>query len=329
MEGLRSDIQWLAQTNNASWGNNFEQVFQNWEEQKQGWKSFVKKAEMKHAVHEGIDYFLHFDMGAKENCAIEEEELPRVCWCGDAVGSKRALATHAHRKHGEFTPEHGRVHGIVCPGCNKQMSSNARLKQHLRYQYKKNMNRCWAFVLASNWRDHPDDGQSELPMVGMKRTEAVVCEGPLCFGTLEDHEVYVEKRFAEVETELQQKNISNPFSFYDEDIKQVFLTAMQDEEDGWFATIANHGEHLISEVFCINLIFAGAQIQWKSRSEQGLWASLVQDCEFGTILAEWFDLSLRKAFLDRMDEVKAAREESQQDSIPIPAGQASTRSGTA
>ena len=54
--------------------------------------------------------------------------------------------------------------------------------------------------------------------------------------------------------------------------------------------------------FVVNLLFSGGKFQWQDRKAQGLWREYVESLPLGKELCEWFDISLRLAFLERIAE---------------------------
>ena len=133
------------------------------------------------------------------------------CECGASFASRRALATHEHRRHGRFTREHGVVHGTVCPCCLRQYWTNARLKQHVRYKFKDGGNQCAAFLFASQWRNGGDD--SSTPPVPMK---AIQCAGPLNFGAEAEHERFIQEGLEALNNKLATLGIADPLNLRDE-----------------------------------------------------------------------------------------------------------------
>ena len=54
--------------------------------------------------------------------------------------------------------------------------------------------------------------------------------------------------------------------------------------------------------FLVNLLFAGARYQWPSRTEREAWKSKVCSFHGGDVLSDWFDLCLRRALVERVEE---------------------------
>ena len=300
LEGLESDVKWAIETNGTEWGENVEQVLENWQCSSRNWKGFVRRAEKRQTLQRSLAFLVN----SKNECFGDTIQIENdwVCECGAEFASRRALATHRHRKHGIFTREHQKVHGSICPCCLRQLWTNQRLKQHVRYGGKTGKNRCAAFIFASQGQGFDDiEAATALPMEGMKRRDAIQCEGPKNFGASEDDEVFVSQSLGVIEGVLGAMGLEDPLAWKKEEIYEKILEWMSLDEVRWEEWLFEHFSHLDARELVVNIVFAGARHQWATRARQTLWQRLVLDLRFGPEVFEWFDLCLRSAFLDRLD----------------------------
>ena len=303
LEALRKDLAWLAHVNGPQWGQNPEDTFLLWEQGKRGWKSFVRRAELRQSLQTGIAFFLNM-RGESTQTEICREVKWKCDECQECFESQRALATHRHRKHQIFTREQGIITGSICPCCLKQLWTNGRLKQHIRYKPKQGGNRCAAFIFAYQWDESEGAPAVEIPFVGMKRRDAIQCEGPLNFGAHASHQEYLEAQLQDISALLDSRGLGDPMSFFDETLKNILQDDMFSNEDTWIEKMMtrHENERIPDEKLAVNLLFAGAQHQWPTCEGRELWLCLMHDVMYGSELMTWFDLQLKRAFSERMQD---------------------------
>ena len=299
LEGLEKDIIWMNEVNGPKWGSSLDQVVNNWKNRTPGWKSSVRRAEKRHTLQRNVKFWLGTKLPEE---VIDGSQEWWQCDCGEVFSSWRALRTHEHRKHGKYSKEYGVLQGTTCPCCLRQVWTKERLKQHVRYRYQDGGNRCAAYIFSIQWQQQGAEETPSLPMMGMKRRDFVQCAGPLNFGAEERHEVYLAQQQEHLHEKLKEKGIENPWTLKADHVCDTVLQWMENDERKW---IDNVVENLASEecfrlTFC--LLFAGAKHQWQDRQAQEEWKDFVLALEGGDLLYEWFDLNLRAAFIERMDE---------------------------
>ena len=184
MHGLLADLKWIREVLGPTFGHDFNETTKSWDVlPKSRWKSAVNTAVRRHLLQEQIAWKLF--KGSLSD-AVEEQNLDDgwMCFCAATFSTKRALRTHQTTKHHNRTIESKFTAGTICPCCLLQFWTRGRLMQHLRYIGRAGtLNRCYNFLYVHQYQADPEGTEEAtiLPMKGLRRRDAIRCEGPLPF----------------------------------------------------------------------------------------------------------------------------------------------------
>ena len=308
LEGLREDLAWLYEVQGTEWGRDFNSTAMLWEEGKPGWKSFIKGAQRRHTLQESLTYNLkrHLGIGGTICTDYGEVEEGWLCGCGAWFSQWRSLQVHRHKKHGIHNRTYDMVSGSICPACLLQMWSPQRLQMHLNYQPKNGKgNKCYSFIAARQMTRDEETPETDLPLQGIQRRDAIRCEGPLCFGMHQDDETYARRRIEQIESTWAEKGQDFPMDCLDDKLSDAINAVFEDWGPGWENDLVELERSAADEFhFAVNLLFCGGKFQWKSREEQIQWKAYLELSDIGRTLCEWFDLRLRLAFIERAKEIQ-------------------------
>ena len=304
---LQRDLLWLAEINGKTWGTSLPELRNHWDAGKKGWKSFVKGAVRRHILQQAIAYQLRRGTQHEIDRPIDKQ-YDWICHCGEAFETKTGLAVHRRQKHGVVSREYEITKGTVCTACLLQVWTPQRLRAHLQYCRKGEMrNFCFLYLhWQQKFRGEPETPfpTGDLPLPGLRRREALQLAGPKCFGMDPKDRDWAEGNLQLIEDELKRYGIESVDRPTDSVVMETLEMTFNDHTEEWTETFhrlaINNG--WTPATVSISLLFWGGMRQWTSSHEHSRWQEMLYGFPWGHLLWDYFDLSLRLAWLDRVQE---------------------------
>ena len=306
LHGVNADLAWMVEVVGPKWGNTFDEISSTWASlAKNRWKNAVNTAVRRHVLQEQISWkkFRDTFTEPKETVDIDDGWM---CFCSAVFSSKRALRTHQTTKHHVRTVEYSFTSDTTCPCCLLQLWTRGRLLQHLRFVGREGKSsRCYSFLLTLQYREDPEKSPppGTLPLKGLRRRDAIRCQGPLCFGAVPEDFHYAAARVDELDSLLLQQKIDDPLAFVDDTFGAWLENVLDSGEEEWqeLAMTECYTRQLDENVFLFTILFIGARFPWRTRGEQEQWKEFIWALPCGELAFEWFDMRLRLALAERVE----------------------------
>ena len=292
---LRKDLVWLTEVAGKEWGDDLQSYRLSWG-QRQGWKSFVKRAMNKHLAQEKIArkiYQLNLKGQEKSIDLTGENE----CHCGRTFQTKTGLAVHQRKEHGKHSDTYWISRGSICYTCMRQFWRRERLQMHFEYIPKaQNNNVCHmyqnTFFETVTIDEEEDTEKPEFNLPGIGRREALRLAGPLQLGIAKKDVEWARDTFDEARKKLEEViGTDDPDSLRNqtlhEELEMLYGNACA-EDLGPLVLLLE--EQIGKSTVTVTTFFLwGARRTWEKKDLKEDWCEIVNSFQEGPVLSAWHE----------------------------------------
>ena len=305
---LRDDWEWFRSIQGNRWGETLEEVIDNWQKGKPGWKSQVRYAAKRHILQEELARRIRWQTKeGKEDTdgEMKNKEEGIQCSCGKTFKSKRAWAMHATVAHQRRT-EANSYQGTKCLVCMQEMWTNPRLKQHISYIGKgEKDNRCHILTTHLDCHDEESRQREEVPLPGLRRRERIRLAGPRICGAAKEDREFIREEKQKLKVCLEEKLALGSIA------EALQLDYFEDLEITYRESGVTHLKELLDFVGmeenhkAVTYLFWGKSREWESKQKKLEWAADLRRYTEGEDLLSWHHLESLDALLDDKGEEPA------------------------